>query len=146
MMGALIGCQERRTPVVYEIPEGFRGWVLIQFNKPECPRLAEVEGKLVLRISKDGKSCASSAPEYGWAKDEFHFVSERGREPIRTTVQGGGGMIWSASIGECGSGAGHTAAVFSNFYVGTEVAAKADTVAPSPPECQNSGQPAGVVK
>ena len=137
---ALTGCGHRRTPSVYEIPERFRGWVLIQFKQPGCKPLIKVQGKFVFRISPDGKLCTSSEPEFGWASDEYYFVSADQRTAIPVTTWGRGGLIWNQTNGEC-SLTGRPVATFANFYVGTEQDAKNASSQPTPRECDTYNGP-----
>lgn len=117
-MLAVSECQQRRTAVVYEIPEGYRGWVEIDYERSDCPALPLTEGKYVIAISKDGRACTSSAPEVGTALDEFYFVgSQRTRIPV--TGWGGGGLIWGHTIGTV-SGYGSKRRTRGGFFVGSE--------------------------
>ena len=125
-----------RTPCVYEIPEGYRGWVLIQYSKTTCPPIAERDGKLVFPIPSKGYLCTSTPFETGWARDEFIFVGTS-RVPIEATAPGAGGLIWRGSNGSCGY-TGGPKVVMSQFYVGTEDAARKAGEEPSPPDCESS--------
>lgn len=114
---AFAGCEKARTPCVYEIPEGFTGWVLIEFGRTNCPPLSKRDGKVVFQIGSDGRCCTSSALEFGWAKDTYVYVG-KSRAEIPSTVSGGGGLIWGG-----GTGSVQTKSVektYANFFVGTE--------------------------
>ena len=126
-------CEKARTPCTYEVPAGFRGWVLIEFEHPECPALPREHGRLVFRIPSNGVLCTSTAPEFGWAKDEYYF-SGPARAAIPSTSWGGGGMVWLETSGTCGSGDKHSA-VFQHFFVGTEAEAKNPPPAPEASGC-----------
>ena len=128
------GCYKPRTPCVYEVPENFRGWVLIRFRRPECPPVPVENGRLVLRISETGVLCTSSSFETGWAKDQYYFVG-KSRTPIPSTGWGGGGLVWLESNGECRDGANRPVAAFANFFVGTEAEAREPPRRPESPEC-----------
>ena len=112
---------------MYEIPEGFTGWVLIEFGRTNCPPLSKQDGKLVFKIGSDGRLCTSSHPEYGWAKDLYCYVG-RSRTELRSTGWGGGGLIWGSSIG----GVQGEKVTHETFFVGTEAQFKHATRAPKP--------------
>ena len=114
---ALCGCKKARTACVYEIPEGFTGWVLIEFGRTNCPPLVKRDGKVVFEIGRDGRFCTSSALEYGWAKDTFFYVG-KSRTEIPGTVSGGGGLIWGGATGSTRMGS--VERTYANFFVGTE--------------------------
>jgi hypothetical protein len=114
----VVGCEKKRTACVYEIPEGFTGWVSIEFGASNCPPLSKRDGKLIVPIGCDGRCCTSSELEYGWAKDTYFFVG-KSRSEIRDTGWGGGGLIWGGSIGSAQQ-QGKPERVSENFFVGTE--------------------------
>ena len=118
----LSACWQRRTACVYEVPEGFSGWVLIEFERPEAPPIPKKDGKLIFRIGSDGRLATSSSPEFGVATDEYYFVGAT-RTKIPFTGWGGGGLVWGGSNGSTESG-GKTLHVFQNLFVGTEAAFK----------------------
>ena len=114
---AFTGCKNARTSCVYEIPERFTGWVLIEFGRTNCPPLIKRDEKLVFMIGSDGRACTSSALEFGWAKDAYLYVG-KSRTEIPSTVSGGGGLIWGGSTGSTQTGS--TERTYANFFVGTE--------------------------
>jgi hypothetical protein len=114
---AVSGCEKARTACVYEIPEGYTGWVLIEFGRTNCQPLAERDGKRVFEIGHDGRFCTSSALESGWAKDAYFYVG-RSRTAIPSTVSGGGGLIWGGSTGITQTGS--VERTYESFFVGTE--------------------------
>ena len=114
----LVACTKARTSCVYEIPEGFTGWVLIEFSKTNCTPLAKKEGKLVFQIGSDGRFCTSTALESGWAKDAYYYIG-KSRTKIQSTGWGGGGMIWGGSTGSVQQ-PGNMEKTYANFFVGTE--------------------------
>jgi len=128
-----VGCSELRTPTVYEIPENFRGWVLVQYKESGCPPLPTVAGKLLFRVGENGTLCTNSEPEFGLATDEF-FVSDRQRVAIPAGNPGEGGLIWNRTYSECSLTDGPVA-TFANFFVGTENELKNAPEHPTPREC-----------
>jgi hypothetical protein len=112
-----VSCQEqRRRPSRYLIPEGYVGWVRIDFNiKGASPSPIE-DGYFLFRFPASGRIQTSSDMEYGWADDEHYYYSGDNRRRLKETGWGGGGMIWA---GFNGSKQGEKE-VYQYFFVGTE--------------------------
>jgi hypothetical protein len=115
---AFTACEARRTACVYEVPEGFTGWVFIEFENDGCPPLQNKDGKLVFHLGKDGRLCTSSKMEVGWAKDEYYYVGNS-RTVISGTAPGGGGLVWGGGNGTV-QNAGKKKKVFEIFFIGNE--------------------------
>ena len=61
VLGALACQNDVRPPFIFEIPEGYKGWVSVQFFRGDCPPLAQAEdGKLLARIPASGRLCAGT--------------------------------------------------------------------------------------
>src|SRR5438309_134376 len=76
-------CLEKtRTPVVYEIPSGYVGWVRIDFEQPDAPALPVRSGERIIRIPTSGMLRTSSPFETGVAKDEYVAYSSRGESQL----------------------------------------------------------------
>jgi uncharacterized protein DUF6843 len=115
-------CEQHRVPCVYEVPEGFSGWVLIEHDKPGCPAVAIEGGKRIYRIPSSGRLCVRDSIEYNkFAKDEYYFVGAA-RTPIAVAYPGHEGLIRGEGVGGPG---GHT---FDHFFVGTEQALEAQPI------------------
>ena len=83
-----------RHPTTYLIPNGYIGWVEIQYDV-DAPPLPISDGKYICRIPANGSLRTASALENGWAKDEyFYYLGDGSLEPLRETGWGKGGMIW----------------------------------------------------
>jgi hypothetical protein len=50
----------------YEIPGGFKGWLLIQWSDSSCPSLAREGLFLIVTVPQSGKFCTSSPPLVIW--------------------------------------------------------------------------------
>lgn len=77
LVTALAGCNTR-TPERWQIPEGYAGWVVIQYNNPACAPLPIVGGYRILRISATGRLCTSEPVSGGEAFDKFEYVRPDG--------------------------------------------------------------------
>jgi hypothetical protein len=67
-------CGKKRTPVLYELPKGFSGWVTIKFEKKNAPPFENIGGKYHVKISNEGFAETSSVIEDGWAEDEYYWM------------------------------------------------------------------------
>jgi hypothetical protein len=98
-------------PLRHELPAGFRGWALIEYEQTNCPELYVRGIRLIIPYDARGRACTSSPRPLGWRYQSFVYVEPSGmRRPIPEE------MLWSYS--------------YSNtddvFFVGTEAARSAD--------------------
>jgi hypothetical protein len=122
----------KRTPSVYELPEGYHGWVLISFGRPDCPALPAENGKPIFRIPKSGVLCTSSGlrdVDY-WEDDEYYFVGVARTAIPPSTSSGDGRKVRLLTSKYCGSKRG--GARFLSFFIGTEAEVKTDRSWPNP--------------
>jgi hypothetical protein len=71
-------------PVRYELPEGYQGWVVIEYYNPDC---APIESKgifLVITVPPSGRVCTSSPlPDDAWRLYLYeHLMSDSTRRRI----------------------------------------------------------------
>src|SRR5262249_48000393 len=111
-------CNDTRTACVYKIPEGYRGWVLIEYGNTNCPPLPKLNGKRIVRIGKDARLCTGSAPEFGRATDEYYYIG-KSETKLPVTGLGEGGLIWGGAIGNTAV-KGRVTESHERFFVGTE--------------------------
>jgi hypothetical protein len=99
------------------IPEGYRGWVRVEFEIPGAPPLPAEAGQIVLKIPPTGLLRTSSPEQYGWAKDDYVFYASGGLKPIPDS--GAGKLIWGKinSTVESGSSGKRR---YEEFFVGTQ--------------------------
>lgn len=113
----LPACQEeKRKPSRYLIPDGYVGWVRIDFKSKDAPALTTEDGFYLIKFPPSGHLRTSSANEYGWASDEYYYYAGEARKPLKATGWGKGGMIWGGFTGSL-QGADET---HEGFFVGTE--------------------------
>jgi len=98
------------------IPDGYTGWIRIEFEVQGAPPLPMDAGQYVLRIPSDGILRTSSAEQYGFAKDHYYYYSTQGARPLPDS--GPAVLIWGKINGE-ESGASGTRK-YEEFFVGTE--------------------------
>lgn len=75
------GCGEKRTPISYELPKKYVGWVTIKYEKPGAPPLEKIDDKYHIKINESGYAETSSKVEDGVAEDEY-FWMDNGKKVI----------------------------------------------------------------
>jgi hypothetical protein len=98
------------------IPEGYSGWVRVEFEIPGAPPLPQDAGRTVVKIPSSGSLKTSSPEQYGWAKDSYAFYSSAGERPIPDS--GAGRLIWGKINGEASGSSGRRK--YEEFFVGTQ--------------------------
>ena len=98
------------------IPEGYTGWIRIEFEVQGAPPLPMEGGQYVLRIPSEGVLRTSSAEQYGWAKNSYYYYSAQG---VRSLPDSGSAvLIWGKINGEESGASGKRK--YEEFFVGTE--------------------------
>lgn len=117
--GLWFGVHSRTSPprsLRFLIPEGYTGWVRVEFEVSGAPPLPSEGGQTVLRIPPDGQMKTSSPEQFGWAKDSYYFYSDRGARVVPDS--GPGRLIWGKINGEAQGPSGTRQ--YEEFFVGTE--------------------------
>lgn len=91
-------CNTRR-PDLFLIPAGFKGWAKIKFQVPVAQPLPVENGHWLVRLNAEGYLQTSSMLEGGIAKDEYFYVANGRRTPLRKTESCHGGSIWGVASG-----------------------------------------------
>jgi len=100
-------------PVRHQLPDGFRGWALIQYQRPACPALSTQGIHLIIPYDATGRACTSSLPPAGWRYRSVVYVHRDGtRRAIPETML----HVYSHSINDNAD----------TFFVGTEADFAAD--------------------
>ena len=114
-------CQQgNRRPCRYLIPDGYVGWVRIDFKVENEEPLGVEDDHYLYVFPESGHVKTSTDIEYGWATDEFYYYSDTSRTRLESTGWGGGGMIWGAANGWSGFTYEERTATYQHFFVGTE--------------------------
>lgn len=108
--------QTVRRSLRFLIPEGYTGWVRVEFEVQGAPPLPVQGGHYVLRIAADGSLKTSSLEQYGWAKDSYYFAATAGMHPLLD--EGPDRRIWGKINGEATGTSGKRK--YEEFFVGTE--------------------------
>lgn len=77
----------KRSPRHYYLPEGFEGWVTIQFEREGSPPLEKKDGAFEIYIPQSGILETSSELETGWARDAFFRKKGDGWEELPFNVK-----------------------------------------------------------
>lgn len=116
---AWFGINPRSAPprsLHFFIPEGYSGWVRVEFEIPGAQTLPSEAGHTVLKIPASGMLRTSSPEEYGWARDNYYFYSDAGSRALSDS--GAGRLIWGKINGEASGASGKKK--YEEFFVGTE--------------------------
>lgn len=71
----LASCSKNRTPISFELPLKYSGWVTVKFEKPDAPPLQRGDdGFDHIKISDSGYAETSSKVEEGWAEDKYFWM------------------------------------------------------------------------
>jgi hypothetical protein len=97
------------------IPEGYTGWIRVEFEVQSAAPLSMEDGEYVLKIPADGILRTSSREQYGWARDHYYYESAGGVRPLPDS--GALGLIWGKINGEESGASGKQE--FEEFFVGT---------------------------
>lgn len=123
-MAALIcGCGKSRTPVDWSIPDGYEGWIKIDYNVRATPALLAVAGHRIIRVPASGYVQTSSDLESGWAFDRVRYQNG---EVLKASMAGEGGLVWGDvsewEVVTGPMGTSHTTGRALNecFFVGSE--------------------------
>jgi hypothetical protein len=98
------------------VPEGYTGWVRIEFEIQNAPSLPNEGGQFTVKIPAGGVLRTSSSEQYGPANDQYFYYSAQEMRPLPVT--GNGALIWGKINGEAQGASGKRK--FEEFFVGTE--------------------------
>lgn len=110
------GCENpTRPPFIFEIPAGYKGWVSVQFFRPDCPEMPMEGEKILVKLPADGRLCTATALGFGKAADEYYYVDAAGnRTDARADILQEHVAIEGAAPKN----------LFERFFVGTEAELK----------------------
>ena len=67
-----------QLPLQLEIPDGYRGYVVLQYALTSCPLLPRREGYTVIRFGDDGRACTSETTVQTTLRDRAYYVGPGG--------------------------------------------------------------------
>ena len=99
------------------IPEGYTGWVRVEFDVEGAAALPVEAEQNVIKIRSDGVLRTSSPEQYGWAKDSYYSYSSSGGGLHSLSDSGPEEMVWGKINGEASGSSGKHE--YEVFFVGT---------------------------
>lgn len=85
---------DARRPVQYFIPNGYVGWIRIEYQIKKASPLPQRGGYLIAKIPSTGVLRTSSIEARGWAADEYYYVTAAGaRQKLAVESPTGIGMV-----------------------------------------------------
>ena len=119
----VVGCGSYRAMEDFEIPSGYRGWVVVERANPNCPPALITFASVVLKVDPSGHGCASTPLPKGPQHMRFWELDLQGhKRELRLGYPGNGGQIWDYSSGGTSSSDETLPSREAiEFFVGTEV-------------------------
>lgn len=95
-VGAFIIFHVLGRPMRYDIPGGYKGWLLIQFENPACPPLHSEGSFRVVAVPLSGRVCTSDHHPDHWTYYKFDYVYSDGtRKHLHWNDHGKPGLqVW----------------------------------------------------
>jgi len=101
---SLAGCAQKwepspkRQPDLYLVPNGYVGWLHVEYGVKGAPSLPVRWGYRVYKFSRSGKIRTSSPLLFGWAKDKIYYTTPKGWKELKVTLNEGAGMVWGETL------------------------------------------------
>ena len=77
------------TPECWLIPDGYVGWLRLDFDVAGAPELPMVDGCRMVYVTPPGRMRTSSSDkEVGQRRNRYYYVTEKGRVPLREVLHG----------------------------------------------------------
>lgn len=111
---------KERRPSRYLIPEGYVGWVRINYRMKGAPALPIEDNYYLFKFPSTGLLETSSDIEYGAANDDYFYYCGDTRRKLKETAWGSGGMIWAGYNGWSENNFAERTGVYGGFFIGTE--------------------------
>jgi len=114
---ALLGPMGQRF--LYEIPEGYRTWVVVTYQDPACPSLKTGGVYVVVPITPTGRAYTSDAlPSRDWRYIRYEHIGPDGRRTPIQSYRNAARQIWLNSTMLFRSA--HEGFPQKGFFIGTE--------------------------
>jgi hypothetical protein len=100
------------------VPEGYVGWVKIEFGVPGAPPLPMEGGKYIVRFPPSGFLKTSTPEQSRGGRDSYYYYSDSGTRELADRTFGAGSLIWGQFHSQVLSSKGKR--TYEQFFVGTE--------------------------
>jgi hypothetical protein len=113
---------ESKPPEIYEIPDGYRGWVEIRAKRPACAPLPKSGDAFLFQIPPSGVLCTSSPINSGLGREEFYYIKSGMRVRLQDSAADPHPMIWAINYFANGGSGSESEGTHDRmrFFVGTE--------------------------
>jgi hypothetical protein len=81
-IGAAVLTGSVGRPILWEFSPRYRGWVVVEYERPECPPLLTKAMHLVIDVPPSGHACTSSPIPKGWRYERYEYVLPDGRRKV----------------------------------------------------------------
>ena len=88
----------KRQPNLFLIPNGYVGWLHVEYGIKGAPALPTQKGFRVYKFPRKGTIRTSSPLLFGWAKDKTYYTTPKGWKELMASEDEGKGMIWGSFI------------------------------------------------
>jgi len=113
----LAGCPKWRRGNVFEVPPGYRGWVVVEYGNPDCGEFPIINNRRQIKVASDGRACTKDPVAEGLGRDSYVETIDDGRMELIDEKEHADRTIWGRST--VASGNGERAVVTIQFFVGT---------------------------
>jgi hypothetical protein len=114
------GCGSYRVKSAWELPQGYRGWVLVEEANPKCPPAKFTFTTVVFNIDSTGHACTSTRLSKGPQFLTFWEIDSKGqRHELHTGSSGDSRRILGFSDAQA-SNESVKIREATEFFVGTE--------------------------
>lgn len=83
----LSGCHSHSKREVWLIPDGFVGWLRLDYSVPGAPPLPTESGRYIVRMPRSGQMRTSTANNPSIDQNEYYSDDANGRHPLRFSRQ-----------------------------------------------------------
>jgi hypothetical protein len=104
-----------RPAMRFLIPDGYKGWIRIEFDVQGAPALPMEGSEYILKIPPEGILRTSSGQQFGWARDHYYYDSAQGLRPLADS--GPAALIWGKINAEGYGASGKR--TYEELFVGT---------------------------
>ena len=111
--------KKKLLPTRYLLPEGYIGWVSVEYGIDRALPLPIEPAHCVVRIPDCGVLATSSELDYTRVADDYYYYSDRERRPLRSNSWDGGSMIWGEAMLVTQAAGSAQASRSGTFFVGT---------------------------
>ena len=111
--------RKKLLPTRYLLPEGYIGWVRIEYNIDQALPLPIEDAHCLLRIPECGILATSTELDYSRAADDYYYYSDSDRSPLRSNSWEAGSMIWGEAILVTQNAGSQQFSKSVTFFVGT---------------------------